>query len=586
MKRFLTSAVCLLLGVFLVLFPAERVFAEANPGNDEIRKMKKEKAAGETEKEADPEDAADSEGTSSGNEDLLGMWVATLIGYNGIRTDYSLATLQLNADGTGILTVDGKDRQITWSGAGNTFTMDNDGRHNIGTLEDGKIILTSDSSNNSLEVVFERETEETVAADSMPQPVYASSEDDFLGTWRLTRTESQAGIANLAEMAPLASTYGLSELDLSLIITRGTARLESPLIGESDPVKCRTILVNGQLHFIKEQTDLGLTAVLTESGELYIESEKDGVPERLYFVKSSSSHEPLSTAAPASSLEPASSEETDSDISLTGSGIRLEAGEYVGGESIPIGKYILSCEAGPKDYGIVSLAADTDNLAAEYPSLLYEYIDFNAKRYYFIRVKDGYILNLPFACDLVRTDRIELNNGTAMLPAGKYTFGEDLPAGKYMLVCETGENEYGTIWGQTDTDDKTVSFGSMPSIFVGSNQTKRYYINAKNDYVICNSLTCTINETETLAFEGDSIAVPAGSLRFGEDLPAGKYTLTCDTAGGDNGAVWILNETGNMVLCEYIKKNEHREFSIDAKDGYVLESPIECVITKSNLNSK
>lgn len=75
-------------------------------------------------------------------------------------------------------------------------------------------------------------------------------------------------------------------------------------------------------------------------------------------------------------------------------------------------------------------------------------------------------------------------------------------------------------------------------------------------------------------------ADPAGSLRFGEDLPAGKYTLTCDTAGGDNGAVWILNESGNMVLCEYIKKNEHREFSIDAKDGYVLESPIECVITK------
>lgn len=456
MKRFLTSVVCLLLTVFLVLSSVGSVFAEASSGNDEVRNVKKDNTSG---------------------------------------------------------------------------------------------------GNNKMKV------------DLMPLVVYAESEDEFLGSWKFNRTEYKGVIVEPEEMVGL----GLPSMEVSMDIHPGAARIDVKIDGTADFALFTTTYADGRLQLRGVTNNSALTLMMTETGECYFENDMTGVPQKYYFAKAGADPE---------SADDSSSGTTGNGADPAEGGLHLEAGEYVGGVSIPAGKYILSCEAGPKDYGIVSLAADTDNLAEEFPSLLYEFIDFNTKRYYFIHMKHGYILSLPFACDLTLTDRIELNNGTARLPAGKYTFGEELPAGKYMVVCETGENEYGTIWGQTDTDDKTESFGSMPSIFVGSNQTKRYYINAKNDYVICNSLTCTINETESLAFEGDSITIPAGRYEFGDDLPSGKYILSCDTTGQDSGLIMLSKENGQMTLLEYIEENVQKEYSIDAQDGYALETSFECTLTK------
>ena len=50
---------------------------------------------------------------------------------------------------------------------------------------------------------------------------------------------------------------------------------------------------------------------------------------------------------------------------------------------------------------------------------------------------------------------------SATLAAGKYTAGKDLPAGSYIISCETDDNHHGIVWASAPTDDLNNQYPSV-----------------------------------------------------------------------------------------------------------------------------
>ena len=282
-----------------------------------------------------------------------------------------------------------------------------------------------------------------------------------------------------------------------------------------------------------------------------------------------------------------SSEDTEDFLKMAGKTAHLESGKYIGGDDIPIGKYILVCKTDSYNSGIVWLAKDTDNLDEEYPSVLYEYISGNEERNIYVNIGDGYILNCSFPCDLIVANPISFENDTVRIEAGQYTIGDDLPAGKYILDCKTDAKNSGIVWIAKDTDNLDEEYPSVLYEYVGNNETKKYYMNAGNNYVLNCPFPCTLIVKNTLSFDGDSIIIEAGRYVFGDDLPSGKYTLTCNTTSQDSGIIWLAKDTDDLdeeypsVLYEFVGDNDQDKFSINVRDGYILNCPFGCTLTKS-----
>lgn len=107
---------------------------------------------------------------------------------------------------------------------------------------------------------------------------------------------------------------------------------------------------------------------------------------------------------------PKISELTDAEIvellgkvneELVGRGIEksaeLPAGKYTGGKDLPAGSYIIFCKTDDSHHGIVWVSAAADDLNNQYPSILYEHVSFNSEEKFRVTIKEGGILNLPFA---------------------------------------------------------------------------------------------------------------------------------------------------------------------------------------------
>ena len=293
------------------------------------------------------------------------------------------------------------------------------------------------------------------------------------------------------------------------------------------------------------------------------------------------------TPVPTSASSTKDTESRTESTALSGKTAHLEAGKYVGGDDIPAGKYILICKTGKKDSGIVWLAKDTDNLDKEYPSVLYEFVSKNEDRRFYLSIGEGYILNCPFACDLAQCDTISFENGTAQIETGRYTFSDDIPAGKYILVCDTDSKNSGIVWLAKDTDDLSNNYPSVLYEFIGKKETKKFYINAGSNFILCCPFPCSLIECNELTFENGSVTIEPGRYVFGDDLPAGKYTLTCNTTSQDSGIIWLAKDTDDLdneypsLLYEFVGKNDQDKFSINVKDGYILNCPFGCTLTKT-----
>ncbi len=87
----------------------------------------------------------------------------------------------------------------------------------------------------------------------------------------------------------------------------------------------------------------------------------------------------------------------------------LLAGKYIAGTDLPAGHYILICRTDDNHHGIVWVSSPSDNLSKDYPSVLYEYISFNAEEQFRITIEEGGILNLPFPATLVISAGLSFN---------------------------------------------------------------------------------------------------------------------------------------------------------------------------------
>ena len=265
----------------------------------------------------------------------------------------------------------------------------------------------------------------------------------------------------------------------------------------------------------------------------------------------------------------------------------LEAGRYTGGDDIPAGKYILSANTEGKGSGIVWLAKDTDNLDEEYPSLLYEFLGKKEEKRFYVNIREGYILSCPFPCNITLCDQIEFDKGEAKIEAGRYTFGDDISAGKYIVLCEPGSKESGIVWIATNTDNLSENYPSVLYEFIGKKESRKYYFNASEGFILCCPFSCTLIKCSTLEFTNDSVDIEAGKYTFGDDLPAGKYTLTCNIGGNGSGIVWIASDTDDLsqnypsLLYEFIGRSSVKKYSINVKEGFILNCPFPCTLTKS-----
>lgn len=290
-----------------------------------------------------------------------------------------------------------------------------------------------------------------------------------------------------------------------------------------------------------------------------------------------------STPTPAPTPDNTLDSNLESTI-ITGKTAHLEAGKYIGGDDIPAGKYVLICKTSSGDYGIVWVAKNAEE---SNPSILYTFVDNNTEKRFYINIGEGYVLNCPFACDLAICDTIEFKDGTAHLDEGKYVFGDDLPVGKYILLCEPDRNSYGIVWVAKDTDIINDKNPSILYEFVGQNESKKYYVNAVNQYVLCCPFPCTLIECNTLTFENDSLKLEAGKYVFGDDIPVGKYVLTCQTSSSDYGIVWVAKDTDDLengnpsVLYDFVGQSSESKYSINVKEGYILNCPFNCILTKT-----
>ncbi len=515
---------------------------------------------------------------SSENEDIVGTWLATHFTYNGVKIDISnydmSVTMQLSADGSAtIITEDGEERG-TWTRNENRFTVSTDESGLLsGTIENGEIILTD--KNDSM--FFSREMAQ--GSDSLPSPVSATSEDEFLGTWNMSRFSTHGVI-----LTPIELTTMGYDVDMTLTISPGEARADIVANGQREKNRFATTFSNGRLQFKSTVNSVAFSAVLTDSGEIFITINNDGVASQYYLSKEETES---FTASPTSTPEPELYDKSEDISNLNGKTAHLEPGKYIGGDDIPTGKYILKCKTDTMSSGLVWVAADTDNLDSEYPSILYEYVGSNEERNYYINIGKEYILNCPFACDLAYVTTISFESGSAQIETGTYIFGDDLPTGKYTLVCKTGKNDSGIVWLAKDTDNLNSNYPSVLYEYVSDNETKKYYLNARDNYILYCPFPCTLIETNTLSFKNDSITIEPGQYVFGDDLPSGKYMLTCNTTTQDSGIVWIAKDTDNLnqvypsVLYEYVSDNDQSKFSINVKDGYILNCPFGCTLTKT-----
>ncbi len=216
--------------------------------------------------------------TVSENDDIIGKWLGTHIVYNGVTVDISNynmnVSMLLGANGKATLISSDGEEEGTWARNENAITISSEGEDVSGTIEDGKIILNY--AGNS--IIFSRESNSSSI--ELPSPIMASSEDEFFGTWNMSRVAAQGVVLTSLELAAI----GTNE-DITFTISRGEARADIITEGKLDYNKFSTSFSNGRLQLKSTINNVAFVAVLTDSGELFITTTTDGVTRQIYFTK-------------------------------------------------------------------------------------------------------------------------------------------------------------------------------------------------------------------------------------------------------------------------------------------------------------
>ncbi len=226
----------------------------------------------------------------SENVDVVGTWYATQVIVNGVTVDIAGTDLSLNmvlnADGHVTVTLNDDEEEGTWSRTSDTIVLVTDKEGTInGSYEDGKITLKKQGN----EIIFSKELIAS-AQSSLPSPVHATSENQFFGTWNMSRVAAQGVVLTSVEMAAM----GANE-DITLTISNGKARADVVTNGRSSDYEFTTVFSNGKLQLKNKYSIVDLVLILTDSGEISTTTTSDDVTRQIYFTKEGS-ETPVSTA--------------------------------------------------------------------------------------------------------------------------------------------------------------------------------------------------------------------------------------------------------------------------------------------------
>ena len=223
------------------------------------------------------EDVNDS--SASENDDIIGKWLSTHAVYNGVTIDISnykniSFSLELSADGRATLIKDDDEAEGTWTRDANVITISLDGDDVRGTIADGKITLDL----GGISFIISREA--NTSSIKLPSPIIANSEDEFFGTWNMSRAATQGLVLTPLELAAIGTN-----MDMTFTISRGEARADIIAEGKQDYNKFSTSFSNGRLQLKSTMNSVAFVAVLTDSGEFFITTTVDGETYQIYFQK-------------------------------------------------------------------------------------------------------------------------------------------------------------------------------------------------------------------------------------------------------------------------------------------------------------
>ena len=90
---------------------------------------------------------------------------------------------------------------------------------------------------------------------------------------------------------------------------------------------------------------------------------------------------------------------------------------------------------------------------------------------------------------------------SATLPTGKYTGGKDLPAGSYIITCETDDNHHGIVWVSAPTDDLNNQYPSVLYEHVSFNEKEQFRVTLEDGGIINLPFTATLTISPGLLFK-------------------------------------------------------------------------------------
>ena len=90
---------------------------------------------------------------------------------------------------------------------------------------------------------------------------------------------------------------------------------------------------------------------------------------------------------------------------------------------------------------------------------------------------------------------------SAVLPAGKYIAGKDLPAGSYIIVCKTDDNHHGIVWAAAATDDLNNQYPSLLYEHVSFNCEEQFRITLDEGGILNLPFTATLTVSPGLLFK-------------------------------------------------------------------------------------
>ena len=90
---------------------------------------------------------------------------------------------------------------------------------------------------------------------------------------------------------------------------------------------------------------------------------------------------------------------------------------------------------------------------------------------------------------------------SAVLPAGKYVGGKDLPAGAYIITCKTDGNHHGIVWVSAAADDLNNQYPSILYEHVSFNMEEQFRVTIEDGGILNLPFSATIAISSGLFFK-------------------------------------------------------------------------------------